>query len=221
MTRSSATRQAGTARILVVDDHPLVRAGLRALIGDEPDLVVCCEAAGVSEALALVDDRRPDVAIVDLSLAEGSGLDLVRRLHARHPDTRLLVCSMHDESLFAARSLKAGAHGYVSKHEATERVVEAVHRVLAGGRYLSAAMTQRLADGDAGRVQTSVDDLSNRELEVFALIGRGVSTAQIAQQLHLSVKTVETHRENIKRKLNLANGSELLRYAAQWTLENG
>ncbi|RCX26062.1 response regulator transcription factor [Thioalbus denitrificans] len=220
MKKSASRSSPGPSRILLIDDHPLVRAGLRALIDHEHDLAVCGEAAGSGEALKLADDLAPDVAIVDLSLTEGSGLELIKRLHARHPATLLLVCSMHDESLFAERALKAGARGYINKQEATNNVVDAVHRVLEGGIYLSATMTQRMRQaGNAGR-QASVGDLTDRELEVFGLIGEGLATSRIAEQLHLSIKTVESHREKIKKKLNLATGSELARYAVQWTLEH-
>jgi DNA-binding NarL/FixJ family response regulator len=219
MSKNGLALTRDKARILIVDDHPLVRAGFEALIGGEPDLEVCGEAEGYAEALRLADELEPDAAIVDLSLADGSGLELVKRLHARHPTTRLLVCSMHDESLFAARVLKAGARGYVNKQEATGHVVQAVREVLDGGIYLSPAMTERVRQRTTADAPTSVEGLTDRELEVFSLIGKGVGTAQIATQLHLSVKTVETHREKIKRKLNLASGSELARYAVQWVLE--
>lgn len=208
----------GKARILIVDDHPLVRAGFRALIGEEPDLEVCGEAEGFAEALERADETAPDVIVVDLSLDDGSGLELIKRLHARHPEVRLLACSMHDESLFADRVLKAGGRGYVNKHEATDHVVGAVREVLAGGIYLSSTMTERVRQRTPADGPASVEALTDRELEVFSLIGQGLGTAQVAAQLHLSVKTVETHREKIKRKLGLASGSELARYAAQWAL---
>lgn len=210
----------GKSRILIVDDHPLVRAGLRMLIDNEPDLSVCGEAAGSREALELTDNLAPHVIIIDLSLTEGSGLELIKRLHARHPTTRLLVCSMHDESLYAERVMKAGASGYIHKQEATDNVVGAVRRVLSGGSYLSAAMILRTLQTGSGREQASVENLTDRELEVFGLIGQGFATSRIAEQLNLSVKTVESHREKIKKKLNLASGSELARYAVQWTLEH-
>jgi DNA-binding NarL/FixJ family response regulator len=212
-------------RILVVDDHPLVRAGLKALIGGEPDLEVCAEAEGIVQALTLAQATDPQVVIIDLSLSDGSGLDLIKRLHRRHPELLILVCSMHEESLFAERALRAGARGYVNKHEATDRVVEAIRQVLGGGVYLSPTMTQRLLLGVAGGTQTEgaphLADLSDRELEIFGLIGAGLGTTQIAERLCLSVKTVETHREKLKRKLNLASGAELARRAVQWQLEQG
>ncbi|MGA7979954.1 MAG: response regulator transcription factor [Chromatiaceae bacterium] len=211
-------------RILIVDDHPLVRAGLAALIQAEPDLEVCGETGAFSGALELFRETEPDLAIVDLSLAEGSGLELVRRLTAPQSRTRVLVCSMHEESLFAQRALNAGAMGYINKQEATSNVIEAIRRVLSGKIYLSGSMTERLlnritARGSSVKAMPSIRDLSDRELEVFDLIGRGLSSSQIAEQLHLSVKTVEAHRAKIKRKLNLGSGRELTRYAVQWALE--
>lgn len=203
---------------MIVDDHPLLRAGLAALIGIEPDLKVCCEAATADTALAMARDTRPDLVIVDISLAEGSGLELVRRLAAMTPAPRMLVCSMHDEALFAQRALNAGAMGYINKQEATTRVIEAIRRVLSDKIYLSERMTERMRQTDTAD-PPSVDILSDRELEVFGLIGQGCQSSKIAEQLHLSVKTVETHRENIKKKLNLKSGSELTRYAVEWALQ--
>ena len=221
MTSREAAMGGGKARILIVDDHPLVRAGFQALIGDEPDFEVCGEAEGFTEALRLADDRNPDAAIVDLSLADGSGLELVKRLHARHPGIRLLVCSVHDESVFADRVLNAGALGYVNKRQATGQVMAALRCVLAGNTYRGGALTAERQTG-LGRGDTnSVEKLSDRELEVFVMIGRGRDTAQIAAQLHLSVKTVETHRENLKKKLELDSATQLARCAAQWNLDHG
>jgi len=212
-------------RILIVDDHPLVRAGIAALIGNEPDLMVCGETAVFSEALQLARGTEPDLAIVDLSLADGSGLELVKRLKGCEPDVQILVCSMHEESLFAQRVLNAGAMGYINKQEATSHVIEAIRRVLDGKVYLSERMTERvlygLAGGGALGGAASIRNLTDRELEVLSLIGRGLVTSEIAEQLHLSVKTVETHREKIKKKLNLSSGGELTRYAVQWVLEQG
>lgn len=212
-------------RILIVDDHPLVQVGLSSLIEGEPDLQICGKTGKISEALELVRSTAPDLATIDLSLADGNGLDLVKRLRTGHGAVRTLVCSMHDEALFAYRALKAGAMGYIGKEEATTQVVEAIRQVLAGKVWLSANMTERvlhgISDGGAGSTAPIIDSLSDRELEVFSLIGRGVGPSRIAEQLHLSVKTVETHRENIKKKLHLRSGSELTRRAMQWTLEQG
>lgn len=206
--------------VLIADDHSLIRLGFKTLLDMEPDLSICGEAEGVDDALRLADELSPDVAVVDLSLGDGSGLDLVRRLHAHHPEMRILVCSMHDESLFASRVLKAGAHGFINKREAAAHVVEAIRRVLAGDVYLSTVMTQQMLRGVCDDVPGSVDALTDRELEVFSMIGKGYETKRIAKQLHLSVKTIETHREKIKRKLNLSSSCDLARHAAQWSLEN-
>lgn len=208
-------------RVLIVDDHPVVRVGFKTLVNREPDLVVCGEAGGVDETLALVRELAPEVVVVDLSLPDGAGLDLIRRLHAHYPEMHLLACSMHDEALWAPRVLKAGARGFIGKQEASHHVVEAIRTVLADDIYLSAAMTQQMLQGAHQAQLGSVEDLTDRELEVFTLIGQGLKTSQIAERLHLSVKTVDSHREKIKRKLNLASGSELARHAAQWTLEHG
>ncbi len=225
MSGSQSSALERKRRVLIVDDHPLVRAGIAALIGHERDLEVCGETGTFGEALELAFLTEPDLAIVDLSLADGSGLELVKRLKVRQPGVRLLVCSMHEESLFAQRALNAGAMGYINKQEATSHVIEAIHRVLQGKVYLTQRMTdqvlQGLARGSAADGAPSIRDLTDRELEVFSLIGRGVATSHIAEQLHLSVKTVEAHRDKIKKKLNLASGSELTRYAVQWTLEQG
>jgi len=210
-------------RILVVDDHPLVRAGLVSLIKGEGDMDVCGESADISTALEMVRSERPDLATVDLSLADGNGLELVKRLSASYSEIKILVCSMHDEALFAYRALKAGAMGYIGKEEATTHVIEAIRQVLNNKIWLSQNMTERalqgLAKGGKDVTAATVERLSDRELEIFGLIGRGLGPSQIAEQLHLSVKTIETHRENIKKKLNLLNGSELTRLAMQWALE--
>jgi DNA-binding NarL/FixJ family response regulator len=223
---SPSARGASGRRILIVDDHPLVRAGLTALIQAEPDLEVCGETGTFQGALDLFRERAPDLAVVDLSLAEGSGIELVRRLAAHGSRTRVLVCSMHDESLFAQRALHAGANGYIAKDEATSHVIEAIRQVLSGKVYLSGRMTERLLQSAAGggpapHGPPAIRKLSDREIEVFDLIGRGLSASRIAEQLHLSVKTIEAHRAKIKRKLNLTSAGELTRCAVQWVLEQG
>jgi DNA-binding NarL/FixJ family response regulator len=206
-----------------VDDHPLVRAGLSAVINQESDLFVCGEAGTAREAMELVQHTQADIVILDLTLPDGSGLDLVKRLTKLPGCPRLLVCSIHEESLFAQRALAAGASGYINKQEATTLVVTAIRKVLSGSNYLSEGMTQFLLRQLTGRVtndsQASVDRLTARELEVFMLIGKCLSASKIAEQLHLSVKTIETHRAKIKRKLNLPTSGELTRYAVQWVLE--
>ena len=211
------------ARILIVDDHPLVRSGFERLIAGEPDLVVCCEAGTMAEAVKQVAAHQPDLAIIDVSLPDGNGLELVKRVRASSPHTRVLVASMHDEDLLAERALRAGALGYINKQEAAEQVIEAIRQILSGGIYASERVTERLLRGVTGQstnVQHSpVECLSNRELEVFDLIGRGLATGEIAERMHLSVKTIETYRANIKKKLHLKSAAELSRTAIQWSLE--
>ena len=223
MDRATNQTEERIWRLLLVDDHPLVRFGLTRLIEDEPDLEICGETGRISEALELARSMLPDLVVIDLSLADGNGLDLVKRLRAHYDDIRILVCSMHDESLFAQRSITAGARGYINKQEATTHIIDAIRHVLSGKVWLSQQMTERLlqgmVEGQSEPKVATIDKLSDRELEVFALIGRGMGPTQIAEQLHLSVKTIETHREKIKKKLNLRSGSELSRWAIQWTLD--
>ncbi len=210
-------------KILIVDDHPVVRRGLRELLSREPGLEVCGEAETGPDAIRLVESLSPDLVIVDISLKEGSGIDLIKRLHARFPDVRTLVASMHDEGLYADRALQAGALGYVSKQEPAEKMVEAVRLVLRGEIYLSPAMATRMFAQSKGGERKEPEDpiakLSDRELEVFEAVGRGRRTRAIADQLKLSVKTVETHRENIKRKLGLTSNTELIQRSFRWILE--
>jgi DNA-binding NarL/FixJ family response regulator len=210
------------SRILIVDDHPLVCAGLRSMVEAEADLTLCGEVGTVREAFDTACKARPDLAVIDLSLSDGSGIELIKRLKGQMPGLKMLVCSMYDEQLYAERAISAGAQGYVNKHEGLEEILRAIHQVLAGRVYLSEPMVERVVNGfaktrDTGRA--GVDDLTDRELEVFSLIGQGLSTSKIAEQLHLSVKTVETHREKIKRKLQLPNGSQLVRFAVEWHIE--
>ncbi|MDH3219456.1 MAG: response regulator transcription factor [Gammaproteobacteria bacterium] len=207
-------------KILIVDDHPLVRAGFAQLIGDCPDLEVCGEAADMSEALKQVDATAPDLAIIDLSLAGGSGLDLIERIKARNSKLLMLVASMHDETLYAERVLAAGARGYINKQEAQDRIIHAIRQVLGGKVYLSQNMTERLLNGlvDANNGRRDIDSLSNRELQVFELIGQGVSTSQMAEQLNLSTKTIETHQAHIKKKLGLGSAHELTQRAIRWVM---
>lgn len=204
-------------RILVVDDHPIVRLGIRQMLGAEQDLEICAEADSGPAALDAVRATQPQLAIVDLSLPQGSGLELIRKLRESSPDVSVLVLSMHDEALYAERALRAGARGYIMKREAITGLVGAVRVVLAGRVYLSEAMTQIMLER-FGREDVPADDplsgLSDRELQVFDLIGRGLSTAAIAEQLGVSIKTIETYRSNIKTKLHLADATDLVRFAA-------
>lgn len=214
------------ARVLIVDDHPAVREALAMRIGRQPDLEVCGEAADMTEALRALAEIEPDVAVVDISLKDGNGIDLIKRIKDRNDDVRILVWSMHNESLYAERALRNGALGYINKDQATDRIVEAIRRVLTGQVWLSEAMAQRLLQrsvgvGRAEAPRAPLDALADRELEVFRLIGQGIKTADIADQLHLSVKTIETYRDRIRQKLDLADGTTLAHYATQWMLENG
>ena len=212
------------ARIMLVDDHPLVRRGLSELIESEAGLTVCDEVASAEEALSMVREREPDLMIIDIGLKGINGVELIKRIRTGHPHVKMLVSSMHDETLYAERVLRAGAKGYVGKDEAPEIVLDAIRQVLSGGVFLSGAMKDRLVHGmiaghEAGS-QSPVSSLSDRELEVFTLIGRGLTTREIAGRLHLSVKTIDTHREHIRAKLEVSSSAELMRYAVQWVLEN-
>jgi DNA-binding NarL/FixJ family response regulator len=211
------------ARVLLVDDHPIVRQGLGQLINEEPDLSIVGEAEDFQQALAAVDTANPDVAIVDISLKDRSGIELIKEFRAKRPDLPILVLSMHDESLHAERVLRAGAKGYIMKQEATEQVMNAIRRVLRGEVYLSERMSSRMVNrlvaGPQNVGGSPIERLSDREFEVFQMIGQGVGPSEIAERLGLSVKTVETHRERIKEKLNLASGSELIRYAMQYVMD--
>jgi DNA-binding NarL/FixJ family response regulator len=208
------------AQILVVDDHPIVRLGIRQMISTAPSLAICCEADSAEAALEAARRSKPDLAIVDLSLEHGNGLELIRALGDAVPGLPVLVLSMHDEALFAERALRAGARGYIMKQEAIDGLVVAIQQVLSGQIYVSKRVSQgvlervgREAPAPGGRL----GNLTDRELEVFELIGRGLSTAVIADRLSVSVKTIETYRSNIKTKLNLKNATDLLRYAATWS----
>jgi DNA-binding NarL/FixJ family response regulator len=223
MTRNSRKKR---ARVLIVDDHPAVREALAMLIGRQADLEVCGEAADLSEALRLVADSQPDVAVIDISLKTGCGIDLIKRIKDHNNTLRMLVWSTHSESLYAERALRAGALGYVNKDQATEKIVEGIRRVLEGKVYLSEAMIETMLHRTVGEERKEInrsplDTLANRELEVFRLIGEGIRTAAIAERLHLSVKTIETYRDRIRQKLDLSDGTELAHYATKWMLENG
>jgi DNA-binding NarL/FixJ family response regulator len=225
MAKNKPPAASKAARILVVDDHPVVREGLAAQILTQPDLEMCGEAEDVAAAIALVETAKPDVVIIDVSLRTGSGIDLIKRIRAHDASPRILVWSMYPESLYAERALRAGAQGYVHKGRATREIVEAVRAVLAGKLFLSEELSARLVArlvGAAGaKVEgAAIETLSDRELEAFALMGQGLTTQQVALKMHVSPKTVETYRIRIKGKLGLANISELMRHAAQWVLEN-
>jgi DNA-binding NarL/FixJ family response regulator len=210
--------------VFVVDDHPIVRHGFAQLLALEPDLELCGQAADARAAVAAVAATQPDVVIVDVSLGEASGIDLIGEIKQRLPRAAVLVVSMHDEQLYAERSLRAGAAGYVMKHEAPAAIVRAIRTVAAGGIFVSEAMSarllQRLARGDPGD-QSPLGTLSNRELHVLELIGRGLGTREIAELLHISIKTVESYRARLKEKMNLRSGVELTRFAVHWAADGG
>ena len=219
----NGSAEGAEAQILIVDDHPIVRHGLGQLIDDTEGMSVCGSASNHAEALQTLKQTKTDLVIVDLSLGDESGLDLVKKLHALHPELPVLVLSMHDEAYYADRVLRAGAMGYIMKQEAAEQMISAIHQVLSGNVYLSesmaASMLTRFVGRKVVRGGTPVDHLTDRELQVLGLIGKGLGTRQIAEKLHLSVKTVENHREHIKAKLKLRTSAELVRYAVRWELE--
>lgn len=210
----------GRIRVFVVDDHPIVRKGLVLLVAQQPDMELAGEAEAADEALRAILKTDVDVVVADVFLKDSSGIELVRDLQDRRPDLPVLLLSMHDEGLYAERALRAGARGYLMKIEPPERIVEAVRQVLRGQICVSASMTTRMllriVDGDKAPGALPLGRLSDRELEVFELIGQGLGTRKIADKLHLSVKTVEAHRAKIKRKLKLADASALLRQAFLW-----
>ena len=213
----------GGVRILSVDDHPLVRTGLRQLICEQPGWDVCEDAESMIEALQIVRASQPHLVLVDISLRDASGIELIKEIKVCSPSTKMLVLSNHDESLYAERALRAGASGYVGKHEASEKLVDAIQQVLSGKVYLSSHMTDRMLSralgGEPDVERPLIETLTDRELEVFELIGRGLTTRQVAGKLHLSPKTVESYRESIKGKLHLSNSTELMREAVQRVLE--
>ena len=210
-------------RILIVDDHPLICEGLTMRLSLQPDLQVCGEAATEEEALTLVYKTAPNLVLVDISLKCGHGIELVKQIKSRHPRVKMLVVSGFDESLYAEWALRAGALGYLNKQESNEKLLDAIRTVLAGKRFVSATIAQRLvgqALGHAHQANTPIDRLSDRELQIFHLIGKGLTTGAIADQLFISTHTIDTHRENIKHKLGIPNAGELTRAAVQWVLES-
>jgi DNA-binding NarL/FixJ family response regulator len=224
MTRENKNKTQPAAKVLIVDDHPAVREALTLRVSAQPDLEVCGEAADTAEALQLAAATDPDVVVIDIALKTGNGIDLIKRLKERNAKVRAIVWSMYSEDLYAERAPRAGAMGYINKEQATSKIIEAIRQVLAGRVYLSAAMTEKLLKRTVGRAgpdssRSPIDALSDRELEVFRLIGQGLKSQEIAAQLHLSVKTVETYRDRIRQKLALSDGTQLARCALQWMLE--
>jgi DNA-binding NarL/FixJ family response regulator len=223
METSEAKSTGKKARVLLIEDHQVVRQGLTMLIDDEPDLVVCGGAESVAESLPMIRKLKPDVVVVDITLGDGSGLDLIKDIHDTLPNLPILALSMHDESVYAERAMRAGAKGYIMKKEAMDKVMTAIRRVLSGELYVSDKMAARMVSklinpksANAG----PVDLLSDREFEVFRLIAEGIGPTEIAQRLSLSVKTIETHREHIKEKLGIKSGAELTRFSVQWAMEH-
>ena len=212
--------KAAKKKLLLIDDHPIMRHGLAQLINMESDLDVCGEAGSSAEGLKLVGKYRPDLVIVDLTLPDKHGLEFIKDLQALHPGTLVLVLSMHDESLYAERALRAGARGYLMKETAADNLIKAVRRVLEGGIYVSEKMAGVMLEMVAGQRRqngsASLERLTDRELEVLQLIGHGKGTRQIAEQLHVSVRTIDAHRAHIKDKLQLPDGNALVRYAVRW-----
>ncbi len=207
-------------KIIVVDDHPIVRQGLENLINHEEDFHVCAQAENANEAMKAVKKYNPDLIIVDISLEGESGFELIKRVKSQYPNLAILVLSMHDESLYAERVLRAGASGYIMKQKGTEKLIIAIRKIFSGQEYISDDIMMRMIHKFVGQRPEannhSTESLSDRELEVFLLIGHGFGTRIIASKLFLSVKTIETYRAHIKEKLNLADSSELLRYAIQF-----
>jgi DNA-binding NarL/FixJ family response regulator len=212
---------ANRMRVLIVDDHPMTRAGLVYVINHQPDLVVCAEAENAADALDAVDACEPDLVLADITLPGKSGLELIKDIKAIRPGLPILVISMHDESLYAERVLRAGARGYITKHEGGKKVMQAIRLVLGGQIYVSEKMSANILEtfsgGRTASVRSLIAQLSDREFEVFQLLGEGLSTREIAERLHLSTKTVDAHRANIKAKLVIKTTSELISYAARWT----
>jgi DNA-binding NarL/FixJ family response regulator len=214
-----------THRVLIVDDHPAVREGLALRISRQDNLEVCGEAADVVEALHLVASTSPDIAVIDIMLQNGNGIDLIKRIKSRYDSVRMLVWSMYSESLYAERALRAGASGYINKEQATSQIIAAIQQVLEGKIYVSGPLGEQLLNralgkGRAGLSESPVETLSDRELEVFQHLGRGLDTQQIAERMHVSPKTVETYRSRIKEKLELSGANELISRAVQWVLES-
>lgn len=218
-TQAQSMAHGNKKTVFVVDDHPLLRQGLALLINREPDLMVCGEAEEAQAAMRAIATNRPDILIVDISLNGPDGLDLLKNIRNSYPDLPVLILSMHDESIYAERALRARANGYIMKQEATEKVLIAVRRILGGDFYLSERMANKVLhqyiSGASADMNSRLSALSDRELEVFRLIGEGRSTRQIAEDLHLSIKTVETYQAHIKEKLALRSGRELVQHAIQ------
>lgn len=221
-TKTQITSQIKKCRVLLVDDHPIVRQGLALLIDREPDLCVCGEAEGAHTAFHAIETLRPDLVVLDISLSGPDGLDVLKEIRMKTENLPVLILSMHDESIYAERAMRAGANGYIMKQEATERVLIAIRRILQGDVYLSDRLTntmlQQYVHGASQAKKSPLVNLTDRELEVFRLIGEGHGTRQIADELHLSVKTIESYQAHLKEKLALRNARELVQHAIEWTV---
>lgn len=221
-TKPQLDVQTKKCRVLLVDDHPIVRQGLALLIDREADLSVCGEAEGAHSAFRAIETLRPDIVVLDISLSGPDGLDVLKEIRTKSGSLPVLILSMHDESIYAERAMRAGANGYIMKQEATEKVLIAIRRILQGDVYLSDRLTntmlQQYVRGAAPTKSSPLLNLTDRELEVFRLIGEGHGTRQIADQLHLSVKTIESYQAHIKEKLALRNARELVQHAIEWTV---
>jgi DNA-binding NarL/FixJ family response regulator len=218
--RAKPKKAPAKRRLLVVDDHPMMRQGLAQLINNESDLSVGWEADTAGQALNVVSGNKPDLVLADISLPDKNGLELIKDIHVLQPSLSILVVSMHDESLYAERVLRAGGRGYIMKQEGGKKLMTAIRQVLDGQIYVSEKMSAKILEAFSGRSRpggSPVEKLSDREFEVFQLIGGGRGTREIADYLHLSVKTVEVHRANIKEKLKLKSATELVRHAVRWT----
>jgi DNA-binding NarL/FixJ family response regulator len=211
-------------RVLIVDDHPIFRAGLTGLVNLESELTVCGEAHDAAQAMQALEKLKPDLVLLDMSLPGKSGLELLKDIRALAPQTPVLIISMHDETLFAERVIRAGGRGYIMKQEGPEKIVQAIRRVLSGGISVSERISSQILDamsGGQGGPATSVSTLTDREFEVYRLLGQGKEPHEIARNLHLSIKTVDTHRMHIRQKLGLRNATELIHHATRWTAEQG
>lgn len=211
-------------RVVIVDDHPVSRDGLAIRIDREPDLEVCGEAADIADAVLVIESTKPDIAIIDVSLETGNGIELVKEVKTHFPQVRMLVWSMYDESLYARRAIQAGALGYINKKNVRDKIIEAIRTVLNGNVYLSpefsSKLIDRMAKTDGATIQMPSDALTDRELEAFSLIGQGLKTTEIAKRMELTQSTVETYRSRIKEKLQLEHAAELVREATCWVLSN-
>lgn len=219
MNKKAATKS--RKRILIVDDHPMMRDGLRQLISNEPDLTVCAEAGLAHEGLEKIGIEKPDLVLADITLPDKNGLELIKDIQTLHPGTAILVISMHDEALYAERVLRAGGRGYIMKQEGGKKMLQAMRHVLGGQIYVSEKISAKILEIFSGTrsgstAESPLAQLTDREFEVFQLFGKGLSTKEIAEEMHISTKTVEAHRMNIKSKLNLRTAAELIHYSVRW-----